>query len=74
MKFEDLSSELQVRFDELGPDLQARARGCKTPEEMLALAKEEGHELTLEELEAISGGEHWGCKCDEEYSSYNPVN
>ena len=36
----------------------------KTPEEILALAKERGRELSNEELEAISGGnlaiERWG--------------
>ena len=34
----------------------ARVKACKTTEEMLALAKEEGIELTEEQLEAVSGG------------------
>ena len=34
----------------------AKVKGCKTQEEMLALAKEEGIELTDEQLEAVSGG------------------
>ena len=29
---------------------------CKTPEELLALAAEEGYELTDEDLKAINGG------------------
>ena len=29
---------------------------CKTPEEMLALAKEEGYELSEKEMQLISGG------------------
>ena len=33
-----------------------KLRDCKTPEEALALAKEEGIELTEEQLEAVSGG------------------
>ena len=38
------------------PELQKRLQGAKTPEEILALAKEEGYELTDNELEQISGG------------------
>ena len=36
----------------------AKVKACKSQEEMLALAKEEGIELTDEQLEAVSGG---GC-------------
>ena len=36
---------------------------CKTPEELMALAKEEGHELSEDEIEAISGGVTWS-KCN----------
>ena len=36
----------------------AKARKCKTNEELIALAKEEGFTLTDEQLEAVSGG---GC-------------
>lgn len=34
----------------------AKAKACKNQEELLKLAKEEGIELTSEQLEAISGG------------------
>ncbi len=34
----------------------AKVEKCKSPEEILALAKEEGVELTGEQLEAVSGG------------------
>ena len=34
----------------------ARVKACKNSEEILALAKEEGFELTDEQLEAVSGG------------------
>ena len=34
----------------------AKAKACKTPEELIALAKEEGIELTEEQLEAVNGG------------------
>jgi DNA-directed RNA polymerase subunit M/transcription elongation factor TFIIS len=33
-----------------------KASHCKSPEELLSLAKEEGIELTDEQLEAVSGG------------------
>ena len=34
----------------------AKIKGCKSQKEILALAKEEGIELTDEQLEAVSGG------------------
>ena len=34
----------------------AKVKACKSAEEMLAVAKEEGIELTEEQLEAVSGG------------------
>ncbi len=34
----------------------AKVKACKSTEEMLALAKNEGIELTDEQLEAVSGG------------------
>ena len=37
---------------------RGKAQACNTPEEMLALAKEEGYELSDEELETVSGG-YW---------------
>ena len=36
----------------------AKVKACKTQEEMLALAKQEGIELTDEQLEVVNGG---GC-------------
>ncbi|MBP3866248.1 MAG: Nif11 family protein [Eggerthellaceae bacterium] len=40
------------------PDsIKERAKACETPEELLALAKEEGYELSEEELDAVSGGD-----------------
>ena len=49
-------------FDDLTPELREKAKACKTPEEMLALAKEEGFELSETELNALSGGgPQWNC-------------
>lgn len=56
-----------MNFDELkSPGLQAKLKGAGTPEELLALAREEGFELSDEELDAVSGGKDWW-KC-EDYS------
>ena len=41
---------------EISPELREKARECKTPEEMLALAKREGYKLSEAEMEAVSGG------------------
>ena len=49
-----------MKFEDLTPEQQEKAKACKGPEEMLALAKEEGMELSEEELDAISGGD-WNC-------------
>ena len=44
----------------LTPEMREKVLACKTPEEILALAKEAGRELTEEELEAVAGGgEGW---------------
>lgn len=43
---------------ELLKGLTAKIKACENQEEILKLAKEEGIELTNEQLEAVSGG---GC-------------
>ena len=45
-----------MEFDELSEDLKERAKACKTPEEVLALAKDEGIVLSDEDLEQVAGG------------------
>ncbi|MBQ9003794.1 MAG: Nif11-like leader peptide family natural product precursor [Eggerthellaceae bacterium] len=45
MKFEDLTTEQKEKII-----------ACKTPEELIELAKDEGYELTDAQLESISGG------------------
>ena len=47
MNFEDLKN----------PELQEKLRSVKTVDELVALAKEEGLELTDEQLEAVAGGD-----------------
>ncbi|MBQ9004349.1 MAG: Nif11 family protein [Eggerthellaceae bacterium] len=40
----------------IGPELLEKAKACKSPEEVLALAKREGYKLSDEEMEAVAGG------------------
>ena len=49
MNFEDMKD----------PELQEKARACKTPEELLELVKSEGVDLSDEDLKGISGGDSW---------------
>ena len=52
-----------------------RAKACKTPEEMLELAKEAGYELSDKEPNALSGGEFcwkWSGKCPSRETWGNP--
>lgn len=54
-----------MEFKDLTPEKQEKVKACKTPEEVLALAKEEGYELTDEEIESISGGILFAWECDD---------
>ena len=53
-----------MEYKDLTPEQKEKARACKTPEEMLALAQEEGYDLTDEELEVVSGGGFWSICSD----------
>ena len=46
-----------MKFNDLTEEQKAKALACKTPEDILELAKAEGYDLSDEELEAIQGGE-----------------
>lgn len=50
-------------FDSLNPEQQEKVLNARTPEEIVALAKEEGYELSDEELDGIAGGMMWGDVC-----------
>ena len=55
-------------LDNLSEETKAKALAAKTPEEMLAVAKSEGVELSLDELDEVSGGSWNGCdefKCND---------
>lgn len=46
-----------MKFEAISPELQEKIAACKTPEDLFALAKEEGRELSDDEIEMIAGGE-----------------
>ena len=48
-----------MNFEELTPEQIEKAKACKTTEELVALAKAEGVELTDDQLAAASGGGEW---------------
>lgn len=53
-----------MKFEDLTPEQMEKAKACKTPEDILALAKGEGYELSNEELDGLSGGEAWYTLCE----------
>lgn len=52
-----------MNVNDLDPKLIEKAKACKTTEELVALAKAEGIELTDEQLDAASGGIEWCTPC-----------
>lgn len=45
-----------MNFEDLSPELQEKVKACTSPEELFELAKDEGVELSEEQLDAVSGG------------------
>ena len=45
-----------MNIENLSPELREKMLACKTPDELIELAKDEGITLTEEQIEAISGG------------------
>ena len=45
-----------MSHENLSPEQQERARACESPEELAALAEEEGLELSDAMLEGVAGG------------------
>lgn len=45
-----------MRLEDLTPEQREKLAECQTPEEAIALAQEEDCDLTIDELEDVSGG------------------
>jgi len=54
-----LAREANMKLEDLTPEQQEQVKSCKTPEDMLAVAKALGYKLSDEELDAIAGGGFW---------------
>lgn len=50
-----------MKFDDLTEEQKAKAMACKTTDELIALAKAEGVELSDEQLNSIAGGDSFWC-------------
>ena len=50
-------------LSKLTDEQKKRVRTAKSPEELLAVAKEAGYEMTQSELDAISGSGGWCVDC-----------
>ena len=55
-------------FNTLTDEQKKKAEAAQSPEELLALARDCGRELTMEQLEAVSGGiaPRWDPGCPED--------
>ena len=51
-----------MNYEDLTPEQMQKAKALQTSEELFAFAKEEGFELSNEELDAIAGGK-WSDNC-----------
>ena len=49
-----------MKLEDLTPELQEKAKACASVEDILALAEEEGFELSDGQLESMAGG-FWDC-------------
>ena len=47
-------------LNELSDEMRAKIESCATPEDILALAQDEGVELSDEQMESVAGGS-WDC-------------
>jgi hypothetical protein len=53
-----MPDEQKAKLADMTDEQKAKAAACKTPEEVLLLAQESGYKLSMDELDAVSGG--WG--------------
>ena len=59
---------MDINEMDISPELREKAAKCKTSEELLELAKNEGYKLSEAELASIAGGgkNSWGLYCSED--------
>ena len=50
-----------MEFNDLTDEQKAKVKACKTADELIALAKSEGVELSDEQLNSIAGGDSFWC-------------
>ena len=48
-------------FSKLTDEQKKAVEAARSPEELLALAKEAGYELTTDQLQDVAGGSTWNC-------------
>ena len=60
-----------MNYEELTQEQKAKARACASADELVALAKQEGIDLSDEQLQAISGGSGWLSSCSTDSCSSN---
>lgn len=60
--------DLKNALEGLTDEQREQARALKTPEEIINFAKEQGFELSDDQLEAVSGGS-WFPTCDHTLAS-----
>lgn len=62
-----------MHYSDLTDAQKAKARACKTSDDLVVLAKSEGVELTDDQLEAIAGGAWYGCTSNEDLPEDIPM-
>ena len=60
-----------MNANELTADQKAKVDSCKTPDDVIALAKDEGYSLSDDELESINGGKDWW-RCEDYHATSGP--
>lgn len=56
----------------LTDEQRQKIESAQSPEELLAIAKETGYELSSDQMEAIAGGDDWRCPKASECPQYCP--